>query len=57
MQFMVLHLLIPAGLAGNFSVYPTALSQPSASRGHLMLQSMKSHFFTIYLPHKALGLL
>lgn len=57
MQFMVLHLLIPAGLAGDFSVYPTALSQPSASRGHLMLQSMKSHFFTIYLPHKALGLL
>ena len=35
MQFMVLHLLIPAGLAGDFGVHPTAPSQPSASSGHL----------------------
>lgn len=27
------------------------------SQGHPTLQSMERHFFTVYLPHKALGLL
>lgn len=35
MQFMVLYLSIPAGLAGDFGVHPTTPSQPPAASAHL----------------------